>query len=91
MHTLMLSPQARQLLASQVTQNGTFDHVLVSSAYAAVRTVATLSVEQCHRGVSLEVKLGESRHSMCILLAKRLDIGERTAAFLEDVANGRGE
>lgn len=88
MHTLMLRSHARRLLASQVTQNGTFEHVLVSTAHPAVQTNATLLIEQCHRGISIEVKLGESRHTISIKLAKREDIGERVAAFLEDVANG---
>lgn len=88
MHTLTLRPYARQLLASQVTQNGTFELVLVSAAYPSVRTIATLFIEQCHRGISLEVKMGESRHSMSITLAKGEDAGKRAAAFVEDVANG---
>lgn len=90
MHTLMLRSHARRILASQVTQNGTFKHVLVSTVHPAVETTATLLIEQFHRGISLVVKLGESRHTISITLAKREDIGERVAAFLEDVANGRG-
>jgi hypothetical protein len=85
MNTLSLSPAGRPYLAEQVTQNGTFTHLL-RDQQGIVRDSARLIIEQCDKAISVRIELGECRNS--ITLARRADAGERLARFVEEIANG---
>ena len=82
---LQLSTESQRQLASQVTQNGTFDHPLICCATSEVRTNVRLIIEQCCKGVTARVEIGESVNS--ITFAKRKDNGHRLAIFVESLAN----
>lgn len=85
MHTVTLSTSARSQLAGQISQNGTFAHHLYAENGQHCAT-AHIVVEQCTDAVQVTVEIGDSRNN--ITLARREDTGERTALFLEQLANG---
>lgn len=85
LHHLQLSTESQRQLASQVTQNGTFDHPLICCTSSEVRTKVRLTIEQCCKGVTARVEIGESVNS--ITFAKRADNGHRLAVFVESLAN----
>lgn len=85
MNSLSLSPAGLPYLAEQVTQNGTFPHLL-RDQQGIVRGVATVIVEQCDAAISVRIELGDSRNM--ITLRRGADAGQRVARFIEDIANG---
>ena len=85
MNTLSLSPAGRPYLAEQVTQNGTFTHLL-RDQQGIVRASATVIVEQCDKAISVRVDLSDSCN--VITLRRGADAGERIARFIEEIANG---
>lgn len=82
---LQLSTGSQRQLASQVTQNGTFDHPLICCTSSEVRANVRLTIEQCCKGLTARVEIGESVNS--ITFAKREDNGHRLAVFVESLAN----
>lgn len=85
MQHLSLPPAARQQLAEQATQNGTFIHGLRDPS-GLICCLAFVTVEQCTAAVCARVEMGDSVNS--ITLARRADTGARVARFLEELANG---
>jgi len=85
MHTLCLSPDARSQLSVQVTQNGTFSHLLYADDGISYAT-AFIAIEQGVEAVSVQVRLGNSVNSLTI--ANLEDAAERIACFVEELAIG---
>lgn len=85
---LRLNHVSRACLQAQVHLNGTFHHTLIGiDGKTTLR--AAVSIEQCDKGIMVEVQSAGLRHTTSVALDKRRgDTAARVIQFVESITNG---